>query len=170
MLLSFAEEHSLHVVDFEALDFRLFVRDPRAAIADQIQDADAVEYQMKHSDIDLEVDRARRCLDHPRITLISRTPSYDDLRRISGLGAQVTCAINGAPLLGEDTYRPHSVVVRDVSEESVTIDDPGPPPRPCWAITRAEFERCWLDPTPNVANLVAVSKSALAWIPSDSSS
>lgn len=163
MLLSLADHHSLHVVDFEQFDYEVFVEDPRAAIAAQIQDVDAVDYQINNSDIDLEVDRARRCLNHPRIALINRTPAYDDLQKVVRDGANVTCVINGGPMLGKDVYRPHSIVVRNAGSDFTVIDDPGPPPRACWSLTRMEFESYWLDPTPGVANFIAASAKPFDW-------
>jgi len=163
MLLSLAEEYALHVVDFERFDYELFVRDPRAAIEAQIQDVAAVDYQMENSDIELEVDRARRCLNHPKISLVNQTPSYEDLQRVVRGGATVTCVINGGPLLGDDVYRPHSIVVRAANSDATIIDDPGPPPRPHWPLTRREFERYWLDPSPSVANFIAVSAGPFNW-------
>lgn len=161
MLLSLNRVHGLYVVDHEDFEPEEFVADPIRVLRAQIGDDEAVRHQIAHTDLDAEVSRARACLENPAISFLTSAPSMADLRSAVDAGAQVICLVNGAVLDGNPEYRPHSVVLRSMTDEVTVIDDPGPPARPSWEIPTALFEKAWLNPTPTVANYIACAGKPL---------
>lgn len=163
MLLSLADRYNLHVVDFEDFDVHAFASDPEQSVRDQIADSAAAEEQISGSNLALEAERATLCVEHPRIAFRQGLPSLDDVANYCDSGATVIVLLNGAVLLGGDDYRPHFVIVRDVSDDRVIIDDPGPPAHPDWTIPKDAFLRAWHSPTPSVANLIAISRQRVPY-------
>lgn len=157
LLLALSQEHNLHVTDHEAFDVRDFVGDPHQSLRTQMNDDVAFEYQVEHSDLSLEAERARECLKDQNIQFVNGAPSVEDLRKyLDEPDTVIVTLINGARLLGQDGYRPHSVVLHGMTAETVNLDDPGPPAHPDWSVPLDDFSAAWLDPSDGVANAIVV--------------
>lgn len=157
MILSLADKHQLNVVDYECFDPHAFAADPVAAIREQIHDEAAVQHQIAFSNLTAEQQRAQACIDRPRITFRNGVPGLEDVRSEIRRGARVICLVNGAVLDGADGYRPHFVVIRNLDDETIQFHDPGPPGTAAREVSLADFNTAWTDPSPSVANYVAVS-------------
>lgn len=162
MLYSLAETHGLYVRDHEYFDIEEFIEDPVESLRKQIDDEEALEHQVKNTDLEAEVRRAKACLNHPRIEFVNGVPTWSDLVQVNNAGASLIVLINGAALYGKPGYRPHSVVAHSVDAEGgLILDDPGPPPYPSLAVDRDRFLAAWLNPQPSVANYIAASERPL---------
>ena len=154
-------KHGLYVKSHEITDIEEFIEDPVASLRRQIDDEDALQYQIENSDLELEVDRARLCRNDPRINFVVGVPTFEDIATILDRGGEVICLVNGAVLINSTAYRPHFVIVRAVEDQHLVIDDPGPPAKPGWRISRSTFREAWTDPSPTVANYLACSGNRL---------
>lgn len=157
LLRAFSVDMPYYAIDFERFSADGFVKDPARVIEDQIGDPDAVRYQIENSDLDAEVGRLQDCLNSERTRFIDGIPSLDLIESLVGSGAKVVCLVNAARLRGNPDYDPHFLVVREIEDETFVLDDPGPPPKRSWRVSRDAFAEAWMDPNPGVANLLAIS-------------
>jgi hypothetical protein len=151
----------LRVHSVEDFDPRLFVDDPRRAIAKQVEgDAELLERVFEVSDVAAQVEIVAQCLEHPRIRFETRVPTLDELASALRGGADLLVNVNARALNGEDGYAGHLVVIHDIDGDVVIVEDPGPPAKQGCTIGLARLELAWGRPNPGLANFVAITREA----------
>jgi hypothetical protein len=109
--------------------------------------------QIAHSDIEQE-----QRIAHAYIQAVKhhdRIPSLIDINTYLSQGYILVCSLNAKRLYGQDGYSAHSVVVYDISPDTITIHDPGVPPYPAKEISVGDFEAAWAFPTERAKNIIA---------------
>ena len=112
------------------------------------------EAQIKNSVIAKELEFAKK---FAKIApLDCRTPTFNDVKNLLSDGYLIICNINAALLVGREGYSGHFVVVYECDDKTLTIHDPGLPPRPSLKVNKKTFEKAWAYPTPREKNLLAI--------------
>lgn len=155
-MLAFADA-GLDVIQIEATSPDAFAADPVQEVRRLYGDVEATRWVLRHDALAPEIERVRRCLDHPQIHFRVREPTLDDLRRALTAGASVIVSLNHNRLLGGDGYTPHFVIVVDSDESQVVLDNPGPPGRPGQVVALDLFLAAWRSPRSEMANALVVS-------------
>jgi hypothetical protein len=107
------------------------------------------------TDLAVESQRARACIDHERISFVERPPRLGDLRLALEDYAVIT-GLNAAALEGGDTYGGHFAVPTSFDGPVVTMDDPGGTPTPGRQVPEAVLRRAWTSPTPAAGCLILI--------------
>ncbi len=117
---------------------------------------DVARAQIANSEISQELGFAK---EFAKIApLECRMPSFEDIEKLLNEGFLLICNINAAVLYGQEGYSGHFVVVFAYDETTVTIHDPGLPPKPSLKVKRNAFEKAWAYPTPREKNILAIRK------------
>lgn len=117
---------------------------------------DVASAQIANSEISQELEFART---FAKIApLECRIPSFGDIERLLDEGFLLICNINAAALYGQEGYSGHFVVVFAHDEDTLTIHDPGLPPKPSLKVKRNAFVKAWAYPTPREKNILAIRK------------
>lgn len=152
------------VLNVEDFDASAFVNDPRSEILRQSDnDTEIVDHVYKVSDVERQRAVVAECLEHELITFERRIPSWEDLIRSVETSGAVVSNVNARAIAGNDGYNGHFVLIDAVeggASGSVRIQDPGLPPRADVWITKEEFLKAWSEPSPRLANIIAISPGA----------
>lgn len=110
--------------------------------------------QIANSDISRELEVAKK---FAATKIPSRKiPDLAELKKLLTEGYVIICNINAAVLHWQQGYSGHFVVVTEVSESTVTLHDPGLPPKPDFQVSTASFEAAWAYPELRDKNLLAI--------------
>lgn len=106
----------------EDFDHDAFVKDPVGYLS-SILDKEALEYQLKHSDLALE---ARRMQEYMTLGLpLERRPATnEDIKHFLDDGWLVRLEVNARPLAGRTGYEGHSILVVGYDDKEVIIHNP----------------------------------------------
>lgn len=106
----------------EGFDHEAFASDPRKYLS-SILDKEALDYQLKHTDLELEPQRIQEYIDLG-LSLENRPATDDDVRSFIDEGWLVRLEVNGQPLAGKTGYSEHSILVISYDEDNVVIHNP----------------------------------------------
>jgi len=110
--------------------------------------------QIENSVVDQELGFAKK---FAKIApLECRIPAFDDIRKLLQENFLIISNINAAALFGHKGYSGHFVVVFECDEKTLTIHDPGLPPKPSLKVDKKIFEKAWAYPTAREKNLLAI--------------
>jgi len=112
------------------------------------------EAQIKNSVISQEIEFSAKFAKNA--PLECRIPTFEDINKYLKDNCLIICNINASSLYGQQGYSGHFVVVFQCDENTVTIHDPGFPPRPSLKVSHEIFERAWAYPTEREKNLLAI--------------
>ena len=154
------ESRGLHVVDHELFDAQLYAEDPRSALFNQNQDEEVTQSMLDGSNVELEKQRVADCLDNPAITFLNGRPTVEEVRLAVELEGAVFANLNSKALRGEEGYVGHMVLVLGFDGQSVSLSDPGLPPREYDSVTLDQFRAGWEYPSTDMANVIAVFPTA----------
>jgi hypothetical protein len=154
-------DRGLTVVDVESFDADLFVRDPRAALMRQANDASVVDRIFEVSDVARQVELVRACIASPRVSFVERIPSFDEMTAALARGAMLLVNVNTRILHGSEGYAGHVVFVHGYRDGQLDVEDPGPPSQAGARIDAETFGRAWRSPTEGMANYIAISKKPI---------
>jgi len=149
------------VVDHEAFDPDEFVTDITSTIRKQVGDDAVADKIIAETDLEAEAARVAEGLAHPNVEFINGIPTFDDVRSAVNQGAFVISNVNSRILAGEDGHRGHFVVVEAIESGSVRFENPGLPPASNQVVDIDRFIRAWHDPSPSMANYIAVYPTAV---------
>lgn len=110
------------VHEIEDFDHEAFANDPVKYLS-SILDKEALDYQLKHSDLKLEAARIKEYMDLG-LPLERRPATNDDIRRFIDDGWLVRLEVNDRPLAGRTGYNGHSIIVVGYDDNEVTIHNP----------------------------------------------
>ena len=110
--------------------------------------------QEKNSDLAREQKLALEFYQKGKVEF--RSPAWEELQNLLSAGYLLVLNVNAALLHGQRGYSGHFVVPVAVSDNEMTLHDPGLPPTPSLKSSRAVFEAAWGYPTPHEKNLLAV--------------
>lgn len=85
-------------------------------------------------------------------------PTLFDLRNLLASGYVLICNVNAATLHWIAGYSAHFVVVTEITEQFVTLHDPGLPPKPNFQVSVSSFEAAWAYPEARDRNVLALKK------------
>ena len=112
------------------------------------------EAQIKNSIISREQEYAAK---FTKIApLECRIPTFSDLNKYLNDGYLIICNINASSLYNQPGYSGHFVVVFKCGWRTLTIHDPGLPPKPALTVKKKDFEKAWAYPTEREKNLLAI--------------
>ncbi len=155
MLLAFADM-GFNAVDHERFDAELFVRDPEAAIRQQIgDDEDTIQAVLDDTDLEAEAKRVRACLESPRVEFRNSVPTLEDMQGALADDAYVLATVNSRQFHGRgDGYEGHLVVIESL-DGMVRMKDPFEGVGEL-AVPVGDFINAWHSPSESMANFIAV--------------
>lgn len=106
----------------EDFDHEAFVENPKKYLS-TILDKEALEWQIAHSDLELEAERMKEYLESG-LPLERRQGTIEDIKKFIDDGWLVRLEVNGMPLIGKTGYDGHSVLVIDYDKDTATIHNP----------------------------------------------
>lgn len=137
----------------EDFDYEDFANRGEQYIIDKVG-PEVARAQIANSDVTRELQYARR---FAKLNLVDcRLPDFKEIKKLLSEGYLIICNVNSTTLAGGPGYSGHFVVVFEGDDKTVTIHDPGLPPKPSQKVSHSVFERAWAYPTPNEKNLLAV--------------
>jgi hypothetical protein len=151
-------ENGYEIRLIEDFDYALFAEKGKDYIIDKCG-KEVGEAQIKNSIIDREQELARK---FAKFNLVERRlPVFEDIEILLNGGYLIICNINAAALNRQKGYSGHFVVVYKFSRKTITIHDPGLPPRPSLEVPLELFEKAWAYPSESEKNLLAIRKRSL---------
>jgi hypothetical protein len=117
-------------------------------------------WQVKHSNIPLEQDRAKILVNNNLVEF--HEPTQDDIKQYLRDGYLVECLVNMGQLNGKGSYIGHAVVVSGFDDSGFTIQDPGAPALQNRQISYEDFEKAWADPNKEAKELSAIKLLTLS--------
>jgi hypothetical protein len=146
-------EEGLDILLIEDFDYEDFAARGEMYLVERLG-GEVAAAQIENSVIDQELEFARQ---FAKIApLECRLPNFGDMHALLKEGYLIICNINAAALYGHPGYSGHFVVVLSCGRDSLTIHDPGLPPKPSLKVDKKAFERAWAYPTEREKNLLAV--------------
>ncbi len=146
-------EQGLDMVLIEDFDYEDFASRGDLYLIERLGD-EVAKAQIENSVIDQELEFARK---FAKIApLECRLPSFGDINKLLKEGYLVICNINAAALYDRPGYSGHFIVIFDCDKKTLTIHDPGLPPKPSLKVDKKVFEKSWAYPTEREKNLLAV--------------
>ena len=112
----------LQVRWIEAFDHEAFAADPRGYLT-KILDAEALEYQLAHSDLEKEASLMREYMELG-LAIENRPATDDDVRKFIDDGWVARLEVNDRPLAGRDGFNGHSILVIGYDDNNVMIHNP----------------------------------------------
>lgn len=106
----------------EDFDHEAFAEDPEKYLA-SILDKEALEYQLKNTDLKLEAERMKEYMELG-LPLERRAATDEDIKHFLDDGWLVRLEVNARPLAGRTGYEGHSVVVIGYDDNEVVIHNP----------------------------------------------
>lgn len=134
-------------------DYQRFV-EKGAEYLIEVAGPEVAEWQIAHSNIPAEQERAKRLLEAGIIE--QREPTQTDIRRYLDNGYLLRPLVNACKLAGKEGYVGHAVVIYDYDENGVYLHDPGLPPLPSRYVLWNDFEAAWADPNIESKELDAI--------------
>lgn len=138
----------------EDFDPEGFINDPRKELLRGTGDRDVVERIYEVSDVDNQVGLVEKCIAHPGITFEQRIPSMKELEHVLSNDTAALVNINARVLAEREGYAGHLVLLHKGDENSLLIEDPGPPPHKHLALSGSNFLQAWQSPTESMANYI----------------
>ena len=112
------------------------------------------QWQIEHSNIPLEQERAKQMID--KGLLVDREPTAKDIKEFLDKGYLLHALLNSRRLNGKEGYFGHAVTVIGYDDKSFIVHDPGSPPYPNRNILFEDFEAAWADPNKDSKELDAI--------------
>ncbi len=112
------------------------------------------QWQIEHSNIPLEQQRAKQMIDQG--LLEAKEPTVKDIKKYLDSGYLLHVLLNSRRLNGLEGYFGHAVVVIGYDNKSLIVHDPGLPPSPSRSILFKDFEAAWADPNRDAKELTAI--------------
>ena len=106
----------------EGFDHEAFIENPKNYLK-SILDEDAYEWQVEHSNLDLEAKRLKEYRDS-KLPLEMRAATDDDIKHFLDDGWLVHLEVNARTLSNKSGYEGHSILVIGYNEDGVTIHNP----------------------------------------------
>lgn len=106
----------------EDFDHDRFIENPKAYLK-TILDSESYEWQVQHSNLELEASRIKQYQDSG-LPLETRQATDDDIRRFIDSGWLVHLEVNARVLSDKNGYEGHSILVIGYDESGVTIHNP----------------------------------------------
>lgn len=157
MMLSIADL-GLHITSIDRLDPRGFVGDLEDELRRVLGDnEDDIRYILSITDVEVETQRVRAFIGHPRISYEVRAPALEDLRAGLSRGALPLVSLDYGELhqTGEG-YEGHMVIVSGANQEFVEVFDPGPPGDAARRVPAATFLAAMNSPSEGVGAITLV--------------
>jgi len=141
----------LHLV--EDFDYKEFAQRGEQYIIEKCG-PEVGEAQIKNSIISREQEYAAKFVKIA--PLERRIPTFKDIKNYLSDGYLIICNINASTLYNQPGYSGHFVVIFRYGWRTLTIHDPGLPPRPSLHVKKNVFEKAWAYPTEREKNLLAI--------------
>lgn len=146
-------DNGFEIMLIEDFDYEDFAGRGEMYLVERLGD-EVARAQIENSVIDQELDFAKR---FARVApLECRAPIFEDVDKLLTAGYLIICNINAAALFGQKGYSGHFVVVFGCDKKTLTIHDPGLPPKPSLKVDKKIFEKAWAYPTTREKNLLAI--------------
>ncbi|MBL8159066.1 hypothetical protein JNJ66_01280 [Candidatus Saccharibacteria bacterium] len=127
----------------EDFDHEQFIADPKAYLR-TILDDEAYEWQVRHSNLELEAARMKEYIGKG-LPLEQRQSTADDIRHFLRDGWLVHLEVNAMALYDKPGYDGHSILVIGFDEDGVVIHNPdgGHGNRPSQHVSWEQLDRAW---------------------------
>lgn len=106
----------------EDFDNQAFIQDPKGYLA-TILDKDSFEWQVSHSDLELEASRIQKYIDMGH-QIGHRKGTRQDIKSLLDEGWLVRLEVNANTLADRDGYEGHSILVIGYDDKQVEIHNP----------------------------------------------
>lgn len=143
--------YDLHVI--ELFNAERFIAEGGNYLSSEFGD-EAAAWQIKLSDIPQEQRLYKKLLD--TVPIENREPCISDIEAYLDDGYLACVAINSNKLAGQPGYIGHQIVVIGYDENTVTINNPGPPAHENQVVNKQDFEAAWASPNVMAKELFAV--------------
>lgn len=134
--------HGFEVEHIALFDYQRFIE--KGATYLQTFGPEVADYQIKHSDLPAEIQRARELIE--AVKLSKAEPTIAQIEQALQDGFLVRCLINSFTLNNRPGYEGHSVVVTGFTTDGIVVHDPGLPPHENRPVKKADFETAWAYP------------------------
>lgn len=125
---------------YEDFNYQAFARKGRAYLEKTFGD-EWTSTESKHTSLSDQARLAKQMLK--KIGPPKPPATITDMRRLFKQGWYVAPTVNSAKLQNRSGYVNHVVLVTGMDEKTVTIHDPGSPPRPHWKISWSRFQQAF---------------------------
>lgn len=146
------QEKGMEIIDIEIFDYKKFI-DEKGDYLIYFYGKEAGTEQIKHSNIDQEMDYAREFQE--KINIQNRIPDKKDLINLLENNYLLICSINAQILNQKKGYVGHFVVVKGYDKDGLFLHDPGLPPHENRKVSFDLFEKAWAYPNEKAKNILA---------------
>lgn len=135
-----------------AFDYDKFVKNGIKYIEEEYGKKVAKE-QEKNCDMACEIKNIENLKN--LISKEKRIPDINDIINLLSNNYLVKCGVNSKMLAGEEGYASHSVLIFEFDNKSLTLHDPGLPPRKSFKIDFDTFNQAWGYPNERAKDIAA---------------
>lgn len=142
----------------DKFDVELFIRDARRFYEVAGESAETIDYILSISNLDHEVDELRACLAMSTFEHLNETPSADAIVAAMGEGWLPMISLNATVLHSSEAegYDGHIVLATAYDDETLVLQDSGPPARWDWRVPRSALLKALGGPSENSGNVILV--------------
>lgn len=151
------QQKGLQIIVEELFDHQSFIEKGGKYLIDFAGKV-AGEESIKHSNIPLEIERAKQAVS--LLTIRKLLPNLQSLREYLEKGYLIICNVNANRLNNKTGYVGHFVLIVGFEGDDLILHDPGKPPHPFRRVSVSDFELAWGDPEERMKNLVAIKKNS----------
>jgi len=151
--LLWLQKNGFEVIVIETFDYEQFIQDKEKYLLDTFG-KEVAEEQIKNSDIDQEIEYARRFVEE--INPEARVPTVHNITQFLEDGYLVICGINSRALNNKEGFAGHSIVIKGTHNDGFILHDPGLPPIENRVVSFDEFEKAWAYPNDIAKNIMAI--------------
>lgn len=127
----------------EDFNNQAFIANPKKYLG-TILDPESLKWQVANSDLALEAQHIKECLDNGHV-IKERPGTRNDVKRLLDDGWLVRLEVNANQLAGKDGYEGHSVLVIGYDSEDAVIHNPDGTNgnQPAQAVSWPKLEKAW---------------------------
>lgn len=154
--LLWMKDNGFDVLDYENFNYEQFIKDGEDFLLKEYGE-EVGRAMINHSIVKEEIQYAQRLIKE--VPIHTGEISLKDVQNVLANGYVPICLINSRKLNSKEGYVGHFVVVREVTEDSIILNDPGLPPQESRKVSKEDFERAWADPSEKEKNIFACKLS-----------
>ena len=156
--LIFLAKTGLKVINIENFSYKKFAKLGEKYLKDIWPD-EIFQTQKKFSNIKKEQIFAKKLLKEKKIQLEERYATLKDIRNLFKKKYILLCNINPYILKNKKGYSSHSVLITDITKNTIRFHDPGLPPFKNRKVSLKKFLKAMRYPSKESASIIAVKKA-----------
>lgn len=150
--LLWMKRNNFDVLDYENFNYKEFIKRGEEFLLEEYGE-EVGKAMIDNSVVGQEFEYAKALLEE--IPIREGVVTIQDIRDVIKEGYAPICVINASVLNKKEGYVGHCVVIKEVGEDTVTLNDPGLPPVENRNVSFDDFEKAWACPTEKEKNLLA---------------